>query len=422
VLLEAATLVSATGNGVAMVALPWLALELTGSAASAGLVAAGAALPLVVSSLFSGTLVDRFGRRRTAMVADLFSLMSVAAIPIVEAAGGLSIGVLVALAALGAVFDPAGVTGRETLLPAAAAEAGWQLERANGLHEAMWNSSFLVGPGVGGLLIATVGAADTLWMTAGAFAVSFVLTAGVRVVGAEADEHEDRPEGIWSGTSEGLRFVFGDPVLRTSALLTMFIVALYLPVEGVILPTYFTEQDQPARLGSVLMALSVGGLVGSLAYGRWGVRFSRRGLYVTAMVAVGVPIFAMALLPPFPVMVALAGLTGLIYGPIPPLTNYAMQTRTPESLRGRVVGVLTSVEFAAGPLGYLLVGPLVEAVGLRSAFVGLSVALVAVTFTAVPAKGLRLLDEPPRFAPAAVEPPASHGPVPLGEQSIPPAA
>jgi hypothetical protein len=99
-----------------------------------------------------------------------------------------------------------------------------------------------------------------------------------------------------------------------------------------------------------------------------------------------------------------------------------MQTRTPESLRGRVVGVLTSVEFAAGPLGYLLVGPLVEAVGLRSAFVGLSVALVAVTFTAVPAKGLRLLDEPPRFAPAAVEPPASHGPVPLGEQSIPPAA
>jgi MFS family permease len=216
--------------------------------------------------------------------------------------------------------------------------------------------------------------------------------------------------------------VFGDPVLRTSALLTMFIVALYLPVEGVILPTYFTEQDQPARLGSVLMALSVGGLVGSLAYGRWGVRFSRRGLYVTAMVAVGVPIFAMALLPPFPVMVALAGLTGLIYGPIPPLTNYAMQTRTPESLRGRVVGVLTSVEFAAGPLGYLLVGPLVEAVGLRSAFVGLSVALVAVTFTAVPAKGLRLLDEPPRFAPAAVEPPASHGPVPLGEQSIPPAA
>ena len=91
-------------------------------------------------------------------------------------------------------------------------------------------------------------------------------------------------------------------------------------------------------------------------------------------------------------------------------------------LRGRVVGVLISVEFAAGPLGYLLVGPLVEAVGLQPAFIALSIALIGVTLTAIPARGLRELDDPPRYAPALVEPPASHGPVPLGEQSIPPAA
>jgi hypothetical protein len=87
-----------------------------------------------------------------------------------------------------------------------------------------------------------------------------------------------------------------------------------------------------------------------------------------------------------------------------------------------VVGVLTSVEFAAGPLGYLLVGPLVEALGLRPAFLSLSAALILVTLTAIPANGLRLLDEPPRYAAAPVGPPAAHGPVPLGEQSIPPAA
>ena len=415
-LLEAATLVSAMGNGVAMVALPWLALDLTGSATSAGLVAAAAAFPMIVSSLISGTIVDRFGRRRTAMTADLLSLVSVAAIPLIAAAGGLTIGVLAALAALGAAFDPAGVTGRETLLPAAALEAGWQLERANGLHEAIWNVAFLVGPGVGGVLIATVGAANTLWMTAAAFATAYLLTSGVHVAGSGRPEPDAQQGSMWAGTKEGLRFVFGDPVLRTSALLTMAIVALYLPVEAVLLPTYFTEQGQPARLGTVLMALSVGGLVGSLAYGKWGLHLPRRNLYVSAMVAVGLPLLGMSFLPPFAVLVALAAVTGLCYGPIPPLTSYAMQTRTPEALRGRVLGVLISVEFAAGPLGYLAAGPLVERFGLRPTFVVLSLGLVLVTLFAIPAKGLRRLDDEPLYA-AAPEP--GHDPAPLGEQSIP---
>ena len=204
-------------------------------------------------------------------------------------------------------------------------------------------------------------------------------------------------------------------MLRAGAFLTMAIVALYLPVEAVLLPTYFTEQDQPERLGTVLMALSIGGLAGSLAYGRWGLRWSKRNLYVTAMVAVGVPILGMSLLPPFPVLVVLAAIAGFCYGPIPPLTNYAMQTRTPEALRGRVVGVLTSVEFAAGPLGYLAAGPLVEWLGLGTTFVTLGVALVVVTLFAIPARGLRLLDEPPRYAAVDDEP----DPVPLGEHSVP---
>jgi len=414
-LLEAASLVSATGNGVAMVALPWLALDLTGSATSAGIVAAAAGLPLIASSLISGTIVDRFGRRRTAMVADLLSLVSVATIPLLDAAGGLTIAWLAALAALGAAFDPAGVTGRETLLPAAAQAAGWRLERANGVHEAIWNVAFLVGPGVGGVLIATVGAADTLWLTAAAFAVAFLLTSGVRVPGSGVPDVEARPQGLLTGTREGLAFVRRDPVLWTSALLSMFVVAAYMPVEAVLLPAYFNEQGRPERLGTVLMALSIGGLVGSLAYGRWGTRWSRHRLYVTAMVAVGLPILVMSFLPPFGVLVALAAVTGLCYGPIPPLTNYAMQTRTPEALRGRVVGVLTSAEWAAGPVGYLAAGPLVEAIGLRPTFVALGVALVLVTLCAIPARGLRRLDDPPAYAVAPEEP----SPVPLGEQSIP---
>ena len=66
---------------MALVVLPWLVLDLTGSAAAAGGVAAASLVPLLVASLFSGTLVDMWGRRRTALVADVLSGLSVAAHP-----------------------------------------------------------------------------------------------------------------------------------------------------------------------------------------------------------------------------------------------------------------------------------------------------------------------------------------------------
>jgi MFS family permease len=416
-LLEAATLVSGTGNAAATVALPWLVLERTGSATAAGLVAAGTVLPLLVASLLSGTVVDLVGRRRTAVISDALSCLAVAAIPLVDATVGLSVGVLVALAALGSVFDPAGITARETLLPAAASAAGWRLERANSVHEAVWGVAFLAGPGVGGVLIATVGAASTLWVTAAGFAVSLVLIAAVRLPGASAPAAHERPAGFWRGTGEGLAFVWGDPVLRATCLLTMAVVALYLPVEGIVLPVYFTGQGAPERLGVVIMGLSVGGIIGALAYGQWGRHFRRRTAFVVALVGVGLPLLGMATLPSFPVMVVLAVLTGGCYGPIAPLTNYAMQTRTPEQLRGRVMGVVTSSEYAAGPAGYLLGGPLVEALGVRPAFLLLTGALFLVALAAVPARGLRSLDDPPRYAasPDAPLPMPPHRSVPFGD-------
>ncbi len=78
---------------------------------------------------------------------------------------------------LGALFDPAGLTAHETLLTAAADAAQWRLIRVNGLHEAVFGLAYLVGPGLGGVLIAAVGAPGTLWASAAAFAVSVGLVA-----------------------------------------------------------------------------------------------------------------------------------------------------------------------------------------------------------------------------------------------------
>jgi MFS family permease len=390
--LELATLLSGTGNGVALVALPWLILERTGSASAAGVVGGAAALPMFLSSVFSGTLVDVVGRRRMAILSDAASCLAVAAIPLLDLVGGLNVLTLVILAMLGAAFDPAGTTARETMLPAAATRAGWTLDRANGVHEAVWGVAFLVGPGIGGVLIATIGAVDTLLVTAVGFALSVALLLTLRLSGAGKPAAHERPASIWHGTVEGLQFLWREPLLRAMGVLTTLVLALYLPIEAVILPVFFEGQDQPARLGILVMAMSGGGVIGALGYGAVGYRFSRRLVFVCALAGTGLAILGLALLPPFGVMLALAFTVGLLYGPVNPLLNYAMQTRTPERLRGRVMGTITSFGFAAGSLGFLIIGPLVQGVGLQPTFIGLAVLLLLATLAAIPSRSLRLLD------------------------------
>ena len=404
VALEAATALSGTANGIAMVAFPWLVLELTGSASAAAAIGAVTLLPLLLTSLVSGTLVDMVGRRRVSVVSDLLSLASVAAIPLLQGWVGLSFGLLAALAVFGAVFDPAGITARETMLPEAARAAGLPLERVNGTHEAVWGLAFLVGPGVAGLLIALVGATDAFWATAACFALSALLMVVVRVPGAGRPAVHERVDGFWSGTKEGLVFLWGDRVLRSVALVTALVVAFWLPVEGVVLPVYFQAQDEPGQLGVVLMSLSAGGVLGALTYAAVGTRVRRRPAYVSALVITSVAIVGMAFLPPLFWLLSFGFAAGAAYGPINPIANTAMQERTPARLRGRVLGLLTSIAYAAGPAGYLLAGPLIEAVGLRSAFLLLAGGLVAVACGSLRVGSLVGLDDAPREVSAATVP------------------
>ncbi len=78
ILLEAANLASGVGNAIVMLTIPWLVLERTGSAASAGLVAAVSALPAVAVAPLVGWLVDRFGRKVVSVVSDILSALAVA--------------------------------------------------------------------------------------------------------------------------------------------------------------------------------------------------------------------------------------------------------------------------------------------------------------------------------------------------------
>lgn len=390
-----AALTASAGNGVSLVAFPWLVLQREGSAAKASIVVGATTLPLLLSTLIAGTAVDYFGRRRVSLVSDFLSGASVAAVPLIAWVFGgdaVSVAVLAMLAASAAAFDPAGMTARESMLPEAAARAGWSLDRTNSSYEAILNLAYIVGPGIGGLMIATVGGITTMWITAAAFGVSILAIAALRLEGAGTPYRATRPEGLVSGIAEGLRFVWDLRVLRTLALIDLAVTALYLPMESVLFPKYFTDRHEPEQLGWVLMALAVGGLIGALGYAALSKRMRRRTTMLMAVLTLGAATALIGFLPPLPVILVLCTVVGLVYGPIQPIYNYVMQTRAPHHLRGRVIGAMTSLAYAAGPLGLLIAGPLTDAAGLTTTFLVLAVPIIAIGLASIPLPSLYELD------------------------------
>lgn len=398
VLILFATLMATAGTGISIVAFPWLALQHRDSARDAAVVAAAMTLPLVLSTLVAGTAVDFFGRRRVSLVSDSLSGTAVAAVPLTAlffGADAINVAELAVLAFFSAAFDPAGTTARQSMLPEAAARAGWSLDRTNSVYEAILNLAYIVGPGIGGLMIATVGGVNTMWVTAGLFGLSFLAIGGLRLEGAGKPHPATRPQGLLSGVAEGLQFVWNLRVLRTLGLIDLVVTALYLPMESVLFPKYFSDHHQPAQLGWVLMALGLGGLVGALGYAVLSRYTPRRTVVLAATLTFGVAAIGVAFLPPLPVILVLCGVTGLVYGPTQPIYNYVMQTRAPHHLRGRVVGVMTGLMYAAGPLGLLVAGPLADAAGLKVAFLVLAVPILLVGLVACGLPSLRELDRAP---------------------------
>jgi MFS family permease len=384
-----------------MIAIPWLALQHRDSARDASIVAAAMTLPLVLSTMVAGTAVDYFGRRRISLVSDLLSGTAVATVPLLTWSLGrdaINLAVLAVVAFLAASFDPAGITARQSMLPEAAARAGWTLDHANSVYEAILNLGFIVGPGVGGLMIAAVGGTNTMWITAAAFGLSVIAIGALRLEGVGKPHRATRPEGLVSGIVEGLRFVWNLRVLRTLALIDLVVTALYLPMESVLFPKYFADRHQPAQLGWALMAIAIGGVTGALGYAVLSKYVRRRRAVLTATLTFGAASVGISFLPPLPVILVLCGVSGLVYGPIAPIYSYVMQTRAPHHLRGRVVGVMAGLTFAAGPVGLLVAGPLADAAGLKVTFLVLALPIVVVGLVACGLPALRELDREPQLA------------------------
>ncbi len=384
--LLAASAVSLIGNAMTVVALPWFVLNTTGSAGQAGLVGFAQVLPGFLSGLFGGTIVDRFGYRTVAVVADLVSGVAVALVPLLYQTIGLAFWQLMLLVFIGAILDIPGLTARRAMMPELATLANVPLVRANAAFESARHLSFLLGPPIAGLLIATVGPANVLWIDAGSFAVSALLTAAAVPVIAPAVR---RASGRYRDELlAGLRFIRKDRVLFWMAIVLSISNFLAAPMFAVILPVFVkSTTDRASDLGLLLSAAGVGALIGSVLYGVIGPRVSRRAVWIATFLISPLEFWILAAALPFWWLVPGAVLAGMALGPINPLMVTIRHERSPAELRGRVFASYSALAMIAQPFGMLITGSLIERAGLQPTLIalGLCAQLLGISLFFIPA-------------------------------------
>lgn len=362
-LLFTANTISLIGNQLTIIAIPWFVLETTGSAALTGLTAFFNILPIVIAGFFGGTIVDRLGYKRMSVVSDIASGVTVVFVPILFSLGLLPFWMLLVLVFFSALLDAPGSTARAALVPELAEAAGMPLERASSMIQIVERASRLVGAPLSGLLVAVMGAQNVLLLDGATFAVSAVM-----VTFLVPTAQTVVPSGKRRYTAdlvEGLRFLRQDRLLLVIVGTVMVTNFLDAAKGSVILPVYANEVYDSAVALGLMFGLSGGGaVVGALVYGAVGHKYSRRWIFVGAFIAVSLPIFVLAALPPLPIVLLAQLLSGIAAGPINPVLTTVEFERIPPKMRGRVFGTITAGAWMAMPLGVLLGGYAVELAGL----------------------------------------------------------
>lgn len=386
---------SLLGNSIAGVALPLIVLQATGSALGAGTVAAATAVPAVIAGLLMGVVIDRINRRTSSVVTDLISAAAVAALPIVDAITGLSLGWFILFGIIGAVGDVPGMTAREALLPAVLRRSGDSAERIVGIREGIAGVTILIGPAIAGTLMVLLEGSTVLWITAATSLLAALVTllipheTGVIV----ADERAPLAAGsVWRQLHEGWLSLLRNRLLLSLTVIGLASIAVLGSLQGLVLPLYFTVIGEPGLFGFVLSALALGTLVGAAVYAVLATRLGRRAWLLLSAAGITGGIALMAALPSPWLVFAGAFLVGLFSGLINSLVGVLTIERIPEALRGRILSTQNALMMVAAPAAILLAGAVAEFAGVGVAAWVVASLWIGALVVILAARSLRTLD------------------------------
>jgi MFS family permease len=379
---------SSLGSGVADVAYPLAILAMTGSPARAGLFAAVQTAGMVVGALPGGQLADRRDRRTIVVIAESLRALITTVVVLGLVMGWLSLGVLIAAAAL--LGAGQSVSGAARLPLVRSVVPASQITTALTQDEVRQNGAALAGPPLAGALygIRALAHAAPFLFTAASFVLSALGAVAMKLLPAGPDDGATSAEQPVAGSAEageaeprrnggmlaGLRLLWANPVVRAAMVLIMLANAVGVGLDLVVIVILRDQHVPSAQIGLVLSAAAVGALAGAPLVKP--LHRIRPGVLLLSVCLIEVPMVFGLALPLGPWWVAAVLFVPSLGVPaLRVLLDVLIFRQTPDEQRGRAVAAVMTMMAIGMPAGLAGTGALLQWLPARTALLTLAAAL-----------------------------------------------
>lgn len=375
-------LVSNIGTWMQMTATNWLLYQLTGSAVLLGLNGIFRAVPAIGLGVISGTFADRYDRRKLMLYSEVASGLLALGLGVLDHSGRIEPWHIYAFTFLNASVGSFDGPARQALFPNLVPRS--VLPNAVALNSLLWKGSALVGPFFAGVAISWMGTAGAFYANAATYLVVVCAILMMRIT----TKSHFKPRSLLSETTEGFSYIVSRPIVL--GVMVMEAVASLFGLNHTMLTIFASDVLRVGAHGFGLLqsARGVGAVIGSSFYIGIGQRphqgkilFVSAILYGGAFALFGISqSFLLSLL-----LMAFVGATDTIWGAS---RGTILQMTTPDSFRGRVMGVFQLSNRGLHPLGQVQSGLIIPLIGAPAATVlgGLVVSAVTlITALKVPA-------------------------------------
>jgi MFS family permease len=352
--------VSLIGTWITRIATSWLVYRLTGSELLLGVVSFFGQIPTLVLAPFAGVLVDRHDRHRILVATQVLSMLQSLALAILAFTGVITVTHVLLLQLAQGMINAFDTPARQSFVVDMIEDRA-HLSNAIALNSSMVNGSRIIGPSIGGVLIALFGEGWCFMVDA----ISYLA-----VIASLLAMHVDRQPRRRAETSalhefrDGLRYVADSPPIWSALLLLAIVATMGMPYT-VLMPAIASRvlHGGPHTLGFLMTAAGLGALVGALYLASRRTVLGLGRVMVLATLTFGASLIAFSLSRRLWLSLLVLPLVGGGMMIETASTNTVIQTIVDERLRGRVMAFYTMAFMGTAPIGSLLAGALAARIG-----------------------------------------------------------
>ena len=367
--------VSLIGTWITRIATSWLVYRLTGSEFLLGVVSFFGQIPTLVLAPFAGVLVDRHDRHRILVATQVLSMLQSLALAILALTGVITVMHVLLLQLAQGMINAFDTPARQSFVVDMIEDRA-HLPNAIALNSSMVNGSRIIGPSIGGVLIAAFGEGWCFMIDAISYVAVIASLLAMRV------QHQARRRGTTSAIDEfrhGFRYVTGSPPIWSALLLLSIVATMGMPYT-VLMPAIASRvlHGGPHTLGFLMTAAGLGALAGALYLASRSTVLGLGRVMVLATLTFGASLIAFALSRQLWLSLLVLPIVGGGMMIETASTNTIIQTIVDEELRGRVMAFYTMAFMGTAPIGSLFAGALAARIGAPwTVFVGGVACLIA---------------------------------------------